>query len=164
MFLWCNRYLLYRSDVGMQAYSRMIMDTWEPYLDYHKPNLATSVTFQELTLGTVAPQFLGIVIRLFHLPCPLNVIIVCWIWSIRRRACFPWVLFSTHFLDPFVLSAVVPQSNMINMKGEGNAYIRTKRIDIFCARTFSIKVPRFQCQIEFWNSWIHTAYEINVSK
>jgi hypothetical protein len=48
-------------NVFGQAYSRMLMDSWEPFLDFYKPALATSVNFQELTLGTVAPQFDGLI-------------------------------------------------------------------------------------------------------
>ena len=47
-------------NVFWQAYSRMLMDSWEPFLDFYKPTLATSVNFQELTLGSVAPQFDGL--------------------------------------------------------------------------------------------------------
>jgi hypothetical protein len=44
---------------GGQAYSRMLMESWEPYIDFYKPKVATSVKFVKLTLGTIAPQFKG---------------------------------------------------------------------------------------------------------
>jgi hypothetical protein len=42
-----------------QAYSRMLMESWEPYIDFYKPKVATSVKFVKLTLGTIAPQLKG---------------------------------------------------------------------------------------------------------
>lgn len=43
-----------------QAYSISLMESWEPYLDFYKPNIATSVNFVKLTLGTVAPEIKGL--------------------------------------------------------------------------------------------------------
>lgn len=43
-----------------QAYSKMLMEQWQPYLDNYKPAFANFVCFQELTLGTVAPQSEGL--------------------------------------------------------------------------------------------------------
>lgn len=37
----------------------MLMESWEPYLDFYKPAISTSVSFEKLTLGTVAPRFKG---------------------------------------------------------------------------------------------------------
>jgi hypothetical protein len=44
----------------VQAYSISLMESWEPYLDFYKPNIATSVNFVKLTLGTVAPEIKGL--------------------------------------------------------------------------------------------------------
>lgn len=38
----------------------MLMEQWQPYLDNYKPAFANFVCFQELTLGTVAPQSEGL--------------------------------------------------------------------------------------------------------
>lgn len=50
--------------VMRQAYSKMLMEQWQPYLDNYKPAFANSVSFQELTLGTVAPQSEGLALAL----------------------------------------------------------------------------------------------------
>ncbi|KAG0592509.1 hypothetical protein KC19_1G258200 [Ceratodon purpureus] len=43
-----------------EAYSRMLMENWAPYLETYKPAFANSVVFQELTLGSIAPHFEGL--------------------------------------------------------------------------------------------------------
>lgn len=48
------------AKVMRQAYSKMLMKRWEPYLDSHKPSFVNLVSFHELTLGSVAPQFEGL--------------------------------------------------------------------------------------------------------
>lgn len=48
------------AKVMRQAYSRMLMENWTPYLETYKPAFANSVVFEELTLGSIAPHFEGL--------------------------------------------------------------------------------------------------------
>ncbi|CAK9191301.1 unnamed protein product [Sphagnum troendelagicum] len=57
---WLNQQLVKVWPFFNEAYSRMLMESWEPYIDFYKPKVATSVKFVKLTLGTIAPQFKGI--------------------------------------------------------------------------------------------------------
>ena len=65
------------AKVMRQAYSKMLMEQWQPYLDNYKPAFANSVSFQELTLGTVAPQSEGLASALNNFCCKSGLALQC---------------------------------------------------------------------------------------
>lgn len=47
---------------GLKAASELIKANVEPVLEQYRPIILASLTFSKFTLGTVAPQFTGLVL------------------------------------------------------------------------------------------------------
>lgn len=59
--------LIYGLFCGLKAASDLIKANVEPILEQYRPVILASLTFSKFTLGTVAPQFTGLIMDCFFL-------------------------------------------------------------------------------------------------